>query len=410
MKVRPHSFTALMRAYIMLTVCNTTTDLNRDTVVVDDVPDDITRGTQVTEAGLDTGSKGTLWYHRTALDDSSFDKNGYNREWIHSAGYSDAGFDPWGFDKRGLDFEGFGRSGFSLKGFDRFGNHAAGRWAHKNFWLEEEDYLRGNDAIDKSRTSIGQVDTANSDHHINESGPQPDEPGNEFGGEHNSQLAINDAGGDVGRGLDTEQINGEGGDGVDDEFIETNDSDIDDGEGMIDEQSGVESNKASWVENCQGCDTQTPLYLECGNRFCPRCITKWFETALQDASRFPVKCCQRRLRAPDYQFLPGSLVAKYQVREAEFDCPNPIYCSNPRCSALIPIIRLADDNYAYCNTCAQRTCARCKLGRPEHFPHGNCPSTFDQNRLLKLDMASDWRLCKSCNRLIEKNGGCNHIT
>ncbi|OTA53318.1 hypothetical protein K449DRAFT_317933, partial [Hypoxylon sp. EC38] len=145
----------------------------------------------------------------------------------------------------------------------------------------------------------------------------------------------------------------------------------------------------------------------CGHRYCRDCIREFFMKAVMNETLFPPRCCQFQIQLEDnLQFLNPNLVRLFRAKTVEFSTPHRIYCHRPNCSAFIPPANCAD-GVGMCHVCYNRTCTLCK--GPAHVGD-NCPRDDALQRLLDVARENGWRRCPSCHAMIERRGGCYHMT
>ncbi|KAI0553482.1 hypothetical protein F4679DRAFT_599648 [Xylaria curta] len=86
-----------------------------------------------------------------------------------------------------------------------------------------------------------------------------------------------------------------------------------------------------------------------------------------------------------------------------------LYCWG--CAAYIPNSRRTK-RIGDCSACGKRTCKTCRA--KSHF--GACDKTKIQadgeaeNNVYLLAESNGWKRCPNCLNLIQKSGGCNHMT
>jgi hypothetical protein len=164
---------------------------------------------------------------------------------------------------------------------------------------------------------------------------------------------------------------------------------------------------------CAVCSERKPSYkivkLPCKDEYCNICTVELFRSALTDESLFPPRCCRQTIDLISViPFLNADLITQYEEKSIEFSTPNRIYCHSPACSAFIfpsNIPAGADD--VACTTCGLRTCLICKR---ESHEGDICPGDETAQQVQELAAANGWQRCYSCNRLVELEIGCNHIT
>ncbi|TFK45534.1 hypothetical protein OE88DRAFT_1669127 [Heliocybe sulcata] len=168
----------------------------------------------------------------------------------------------------------------------------------------------------------------------------------------------------------------------------------------------------------------SPSSLACGHVYCSECLRHFFASA-SSVKQFPLKClgdeglCRREIPIPVLsQFLrPVDLNHLLEVTfQAYLEChPNEYkYCCTPDC---MQIYRSAASEAQaaplQCPSCLAWICTACHEGHPgqtciEWKIHRN---PEEQERLLNLWVEEQGaKRCPSCKVIIEKNGGCNHIS
>ncbi|KXS97151.1 hypothetical protein AC578_3072, partial [Pseudocercospora eumusae] len=146
----------------------------------------------------------------------------------------------------------------------------------------------------------------------------------------------------------------------------------------------------------------------CGHTFCDECLTEYFKKALADENLFPPKCCGAPISfAGASDHLPQDIVKTLVTKQAEYTDSSRLYCHAPACSTYIPLTRRNPQWQAgFCPACEKLTCLICKGATHE----GDCPEQEALKATERLASENGWRRCASCQRLIEKISGCNHIT
>ncbi|KAI6003030.1 hypothetical protein EDD15DRAFT_2157678 [Pisolithus albus] len=99
-----------------------------------------------------------------------------------------------------------------------------------------------------------------------------------------------------------------------------------------------------------------------------------------------------------------------------YDSMEKHYCPNPRCSALVQVEEDPNEPMALCPECRETICIPCNVlwhheltcAEFQDLPEDE-RSPEDQSVLL-LAKAKNWRRCPACSRLVELMYGCNHIT
>ncbi|KAI0336775.1 hypothetical protein GY45DRAFT_1377318 [Cubamyces sp. BRFM 1775] len=173
---------------------------------------------------------------------------------------------------------------------------------------------------------------------------------------------------------------------------------------------------------CTACQTDIDLSSEeaiqtpCTHVYHIQCLLMLVKVALESTPTLPPRCCGRAIPTPLFQrHLTPALKKALAVREAEQNTPRRVYCANPRCSRFlgerdktIPV-RIYPCPSASCRT---RTCARCKAAVPGNTaPEAHtCSHEASHNAVLRLGSRLGWARCPNCEELIERHGGCAHMT
>lgn len=152
--------------------------------------------------------------------------------------------------------------------------------------------------------------------------------------------------------------------------------------------------------------------LACGHRMCHDCLQRVFEMSVKDPEHMPPKCCTD-------QHIPLSHVDKlfnlkfkalWNRKYQEYHTKNRVYCPMPQCGHWIKpshIYTTGARKYASCPRCKTKVCALCnnKMHRSR-----DCPKDPEIAKLVEQGKKEGWQRCYSCNAMIEKKEGCNHMT
>lgn len=143
-----------------------------------------------------------------------------------------------------------------------------------------------------------------------------------------------------------------------------------------------------------------------GHEYCRGCLMELFSRCLSDESLFPPRCCSEPFRLDSVRvFLSPKLVGEFLARKLEMETPDRTYCHQPSCSAFIPRQFIRHDQ-GTCPRCQARTCTICK--GPPH--RGDCPQDPGLQEVLRVAQENGWQRCCSCQRVVELNTGCNHMS
>ncbi|KAI1752582.1 hypothetical protein F4782DRAFT_500855 [Xylaria castorea] len=167
---------------------------------------------------------------------------------------------------------------------------------------------------------------------------------------------------------------------------------------------------------CVICDEEYPITdlcsLLCNHWHCKSCLMRNARVALKSNPFIPAKCCgvipTELLRQSGT--LTANEVEQYKVKMEELTNPrSKLYCWG--CAAYIPNDRRTK-RIGDCSICGKRTCKTCRA--KSHF--GACDKTKIQadgeaeDDIYLLAESKGWKRCPNCLNLIQKNGGCNHMT
>ena len=144
----------------------------------------------------------------------------------------------------------------------------------------------------------------------------------------------------------------------------------------------------------------------CGDSYCKDDISQLFEQSLIDESLFPPRCCRQVIPLDMAKpFLSSEVASRFETQFTELSTPNRTYCHNKDCARFVPPSRIANEK-ASCENCDQVTCAVCKGASHD----GDCPEDPAHQSFLATAHAAGFQTCYNCNRMVELNFGCNHIT
>ena len=188
----------------------------------------------------------------------------------------------------------------------------------------------------------------------------------------------------------------------------------------------LETTYSSWKDTaCSICfETITKLcILECGHYFCLACVEAYISCAMNSGrvknlpcpdvtcnthlSDFDVRCALEPAEYYRYCLAKSKTYAKRRCDE--------IWCPNTDCDGCASAT--SDRKWVKCNTCATDFCKKCRLLKHEGM---SCKKAkrkakkADPNR-KKEKSSTKWKSkhtkpCPSCTEVIEKDGGCHHVT
>jgi hypothetical protein len=160
--------------------------------------------------------------------------------------------------------------------------------------------------------------------------------------------------------------------------------------------------------SCVACTRTFPpaqlAEVRCSDSYCAACLEKIFETALKDETMFPPSCCGVSISLKSVRpHISKQTLRTYRTKSVELKVKNRTYCWRANCSSFIAPHSIHNGE-AICQKCRGRTCSRCK--NKSHF--GPCVEGEDA-AFFELVRAKKIKKCPSCKRMVEKNGGCNHV-
>lgn len=195
------------------------------------------------------------------------------------------------------------------------------------------------------------------------------------------------------------------------------DSDSDGGS----EKTGAESSK--WAASrktkdkpmmgrCVACGDEKEFFevarVPCKNRheYCRDCLAQLFQLSMTDETLFPPRCCSEPIPLDQVRFfLPSQLAKDFEAKEPELSTKNRTYCHDQACSTFVPAHAI-DNDIATCPKCRRTTCTMCK--QPSHM--GDCPQDTALQQFIDTANANQYQRCYQCNRFVELDHGCNHMT
>jgi RNA recognition motif-containing protein len=179
-------------------------------------------------------------------------------------------------------------------------------------------------------------------------------------------------------------------------------------------------------ETCPVCyDNIDQSYrLGCGHAYCHGCLNHFLLTA-SDTKKFPLSCvgdegtCGVPIPIPVIQrfLLPVQVKRLLEVSFLDHLGRNPgkfRYCATPDCPEIHSLESDSGDGIFQCRSCFVTICVSCGEDHDgfscEEWKIHRDPGT--RERLLEnwAEGSEDVKKCPTCKILIEKNGGCNHMT
>lgn len=139
-------------------------------------------------------------------------------------------------------------------------------------------------------------------------------------------------------------------------------------------------------------------------------LTHPFEDGVetQYASRSRFQCCQQDVPITLVaNLLTADFRAGYELMVLEQTTPNPTYCANAACGAFIPPANYHGPDLARCGRCQIDTCRHC---RTRDHPGRGCTADQATEQVRALAVVAGWKSCPRCQHMVERNGGCLHMT
>lgn len=193
-------------------------------------------------------------------------------------------------------------------------------------------------------------------------------------------------------------------------------SDSDTEEGTVAESSTWAAKRRTkdkpMLGHCVACGDDKDFFdvarVPCKNRheYCKDCLAELFRLSMTDETLFPPRCCTEAIPLQHVRFfLPSDLAKNFEAQYAELSTKNRTYCHQRECSAFVPADAIVGE-VATCPKCLSTTCTMCK--DPSHT--GDCPEDTALQQLVGTANAEQWQRCYQCNRFVELETGCNHMT
>ena len=174
--------------------------------------------------------------------------------------------------------------------------------------------------------------------------------------------------------------------------------------------------------DCSICFTSLdiPAYtlILCGHRFCYCCVSQQLSSAIRDKT-YPIVCpaedCGQPFTVKDFCFLTNKDQRKELLQAAveeyvQRHTKDFRFCPTPNCTVVYKVTQ--SENVHQCLECLQATCTAChEEGHPgltcEEFKN---PDQTIYNWMATTTAGRNSKKCPSCSAIIEKTGGCQHLT
>ncbi|PWA71502.1 IBR domain, Zinc finger, RING/FYVE/PHD-type, E3 ubiquitin ligase RBR family [Artemisia annua] len=157
---------------------------------------------------------------------------------------------------------------------------------------------------------------------------------------------------------------------------------------------------------------------KCAHRFCTNCMSRYIQGKLDDNVSditCPATTCSRPLDPLSCRpRLTYQLFNTWcdKLCEAAVSLVERVYCPNIECSELI--LSECDDNpkRCVCPSCDQPFCFECKVAWHDGSSCEKIQEMRGENDVAfrALCRAKKWQRCPACTNVVERSGGCNHMT
>lgn len=171
------------------------------------------------------------------------------------------------------------------------------------------------------------------------------------------------------------------------------------------QETGKSKGKGKFKNECVACnEVRDTVQVPCQHQYCKICVVQIVGDSIMDESLFPPRCCGHEMPMSLIRpYLPFELIVQFQQTAIEFGTPNRTYCFS--CGTFVNPDNI-HGHRAHCATCNLDTCMLCKV----RFHGGDCPQDPALQAVLQLAQETGWQRCTSCQTMIERREGCNHIT
>ncbi|KAF2666261.1 hypothetical protein BT63DRAFT_54129 [Microthyrium microscopicum] len=154
------------------------------------------------------------------------------------------------------------------------------------------------------------------------------------------------------------------------------------------------------LADCEVCSEAISFHqrvrLPCGHIFCVDCTLEYFRRATKDEVLYPPMCCTRQISLLLIRKdMPDDLSRAYEKAKLEFATLDRTYCANPACGQFVPPTFIVDQ---------QATCSHC-----DTVTHATARDKAMEATQALADL-NGWKTCYQCNRIVELNFGCYHMT
>lgn len=161
---------------------------------------------------------------------------------------------------------------------------------------------------------------------------------------------------------------------------------------------------------CEACgdhfDADHCWQAPCEHWYCDEDLNQLFRGSMSDRTLYPPRCCRQPMPFDDVQpFLEPTLAQSFAAKKEELDEKQPMYCHAPACSTYLGHAT-KQGLKATCPSCGMGSCVLCRKGSHD----GDCEEDEAQKQTERLAHEQGWLKCIDCQRFVELNLGCNHMT
>ncbi|EFR04310.1 IBR domain-containing protein [Nannizzia gypsea CBS 118893] len=142
--------------------------------------------------------------------------------------------------------------------------------------------------------------------------------------------------------------------------------------------------------------------LSCSHKYCLSCFSGMIETAINNESKFPPKCCLEDIPTKLILHNVDSVLREeYKLKAQEYAIPRMSrwYCPSPNCGKWIPPkkIKLGAPTQK-CPICKWSICTACQ--RTAHQNNEHCPQAPYPERIDSI-ASNGWRRCYKCQAMVD---------
>ena len=173
------------------------------------------------------------------------------------------------------------------------------------------------------------------------------------------------------------------------------------------------------THECIACSDETPeresFKTPCGHRFCKGCLQAHIQAAMRNENEFPPRCCEDLPEDTIAAAMGHGFIPIYQAKKHEVNTPinMRVYCCNPECAKYLdkrpPVMSISR---RMCHDCGWFTCTRCDTlaQKKDEDYHKDCIAGESDESFLSAVHDAGYQRCYQCNRWVELNWGCFHMT